>query len=105
MGKYTVNFVEETDAYLDEAVELGVAPSKADVVRDALSIHRAILQEVRSGSKLLITRDGGHKFNELLIPSFERVRPPEPDSPGLGQILKQLAGRITVPGWRNHSDG
>jgi hypothetical protein len=70
MQKYTLQFSDQSYADLEGLSDL-LDMTKAEVVREALSMYRWIVQEKMAGHRLLIDRES--QVNELLIPRFDRL--------------------------------
>jgi hypothetical protein len=70
MQKYTLAFTDQFYKDLN-ALSDQLGMPKADVVREALSTYRWLVNEKRQGHKLLIQR--GDQVTELLMPKLEQI--------------------------------
>jgi len=70
------NFVVDDDAGLNELVLLTKRSSKADVVRDALSLYQYLVRRVRRGDRIYVGSSPTN-LTEVAVTSLENVRESE----------------------------
>lgn len=69
------NFVVDNDEVLTDLMSKTRRGSKADVVRDALSLYQFLLKKTESGQKIYVGSDKD-KAAELMVTTFENATPP-----------------------------
>jgi hypothetical protein len=68
------NFVVDDDSALNNLVSLTRRSSKADVVRDALSLYQYLIRRVQRGDRIFIGKDP-QTVVELAVTTLQNVAP------------------------------